>query len=448
MSFLKKFQQFVTQKKFNLTRKRVLLAVSGGADSAALAAVFYQAKLRFEIAHCNFQLRGEEADNDEAFVRELAKKYNVPFHLIKFDTKIFAEEKKISIQQAARELRYEWFEKIRSEHKLDLIATAHHADDQAETILYQFIKGTGLRGLRGILAKRDRIIRPLLFAKKTDILFFLKEHNLLFRTDSSNVENKYARNKIRLEIMPKILEINPNFSDTILAQSAIYEELELLYNRTILKQRERLFIEKGNEFYIPILKLKKTTNAQTVLYEFLKDFGYNSEQVSSIFDSLNGISGKQFFSPTHRVIKDRTHLILSEKRNISFTQILLEQNEIPTTLNLSNTTILCEIKNIQDVKIKADSHFAFLDFDTLEFPLRFRLWRPGDYFYPFGMKMKKKKVSKFFKELKLNIAEKEQIWIVESNQKIVWVAGQRIDERFKITNKTQRVLQLLFEHKH
>ncbi|HEY0262845.1 MAG TPA: tRNA lysidine(34) synthetase TilS, partial [Chitinophagales bacterium] len=305
----------------------------------ALVEVFHQAKLQFEIAHCNFQLRGKEADEDENFARELAKKYEVDFHVKKFETAKYAEEKKLSIQQAARELRYDWFEKIRAERKLDLIATAHHADDQVETILYQFIKGTGVRGLRGMKAKRNRIIRPMSFAGKAEILQYLEEQKLSFRTDSSNAETKYARNKIRLELLPLIEQINPSFKETILTQRNVYEELELLYNRTIAKDRKQLFIEKGSEIYIPILKLKKSKNAQTLLYEFLKEYGFNKEQVSSIFAAFGSISGKQFLSQTHRVIKDRTFLILSEKSNQEFSQQLIEANEIPTKIVLPNAEI-------------------------------------------------------------------------------------------------------------
>lgn len=447
MSILQQFLHFTSQEKLNLPKKRVLLTVSGGADSVALVRVFCEAGLRFEIAHCNFQLRGKEAEEDENFVCGLAEKFNVPFHVIHFDTKKFAEEKKISIQQAARELRYEWFEKIRAERKLDLIATAHHADDQVETILYQFIKGTGLRGLRGIKVKRDNIVRPLLFAIKADILKYLQEQKLSFRTDSSNNETKYARNKIRLELLPLIEQINPSFKETILYQRNVYEELELLYNRTIAQTSRQLFLQKGNEIHIPVLKLKKTKNASTVLYEFLKEYGFNKEQSTTIFESADGLSGKQFFSQTHRVIKDRTYLILSEKLNTNFSQQLIEANEIPATIKLPNAEILVEVKNAENLKIRSDERFAYLDMDELEFPLRLRLWRQGDYFYPFGMKLKKKKVSKFFKDLKLNIAEKEQIWILESNQKIVWVAGHRIDERFKIKPTTKKVLQLALSNK-
>lgn len=447
MKFLQQFQVFYREENLNLPKKRVLLAVSGGADSVALVQLFRQAELRFEIAHCNFQLRGKEADEDENFVRELAKKYDVPFHTIRFETAKYAEENKQSIQQAARELRYKWFEKMRREHKLDLIATAHHADDQVETILYQFIKGTGLRGLRGIKTKRDKIIRPLLFATRSEIEAFLREQNLSFRTDSSNSETKYARNKIRLELLPLIEQINPSFRDTILNQRKVYEELETLYNRTIGKQHQQLFATKGNETHIPILKLKKTPYAQTLLFEFLKHYGFNKEQCADIFESLNGISGKQFLSSTHRIIKDRKFLILSEKRASDFSQQLIEQSEIPTTISLPNAEISFSIVSAKELKIKPDARFAYLNLDALEFPLRLRLWKVGDYFYPFGMKLKKKKVSKFFKDLKLNIAEKEQVWILESNQKIVWVAGHRIDERYKVGEKTEHVLQGVFENK-
>jgi tRNA(Ile)-lysidine synthase len=439
-SLIHKIKTFLTENKIDLTRKRTLLAVSGGKDSVVMAELFCQLGFKFGIAHCNFQLRGEASDGDEALVKAIAHKYNVPFYSIRFDTKAYVENKKISTQVAARELRYEWFEKIRAQHKYDYIATAHHLNDNIETVLHNFIKGTGIKGLRGMLVKRDRLIRPMLSLSQMEIEEFQKEHKLEYREDSSNALDKYTRNKIRHHLIPLIEEINPGFESGFADRLKVFSDLESLYQRQIKKTNNQLYERRGGDTYIPIQKLKKLSDNRSVLYEYLQPQGFTISQVDDILDSLDSESGRQFLSAHARVIKDRQFLIVTAKGQTDFTAVMIQKED--SEVILSNARLSIQIGEVSQAAIKKEKAYAHLDFDKLDFPLILRQWKKGDYFYPFGMALKKKKVSKYFKDQKIPIHEKDTIWILESGNKIAWIAGERIDERFKITAKTKSVMVL------
>lgn len=443
INLLTTFLSFVKGAKLPFEKKRTLLAVSGGMDSVVLVDLFQKAGFRFEIAHCNFGLRGVESDGDEVFVKALAEKYGVKFHGVRFNL----SNTKNSIQEEARTLRYTWFEDIRKENKLDYIATAHHADDQVETVLQHFVKGTGIRGLRGMKAKRDLIVRPLLFAFRDEIETYCNEQNLTYRTDSSNTSLKYERNKVRHELIPMLQTLNPNFKATLIAQLPIYQELEILYNRTIAKERAKLFIPKGEEFHIPILMLIKKENPEVVLYEFLKDFGFNKTQTQLIVQTFDIPSGKRFLSSTHQLIKDRTHFILVPLKEHVQSIITIDENEISNndSIQFGALRFTFSVLPAVDLNMITENCFAYIDYAQLQFPLTIRYKRPGDYFYPFGMKNKKKKVSKFFKDLKLNLAAKEDVLILLSGERIAWVVEHRTDERFKITTSTTKLLQVKVE---
>ncbi|MCX6199833.1 MAG: tRNA lysidine(34) synthetase TilS [Bacteroidetes bacterium] len=437
-SLSEKFIEFNTSKRLANRKKKTLLAVSGGIDSVVMCDLFREVKFPFAIAHCDFQLRGKESDADEKFVLDLAKKYSVEFFVKKFDTKNYAEEKNISIQQAARELRYTWFEELRKEKEFNLLATAHHLNDNIETIFFNLTKGTGIKGLRGIPIRNGNIIRPLLFASREEIENYQQENKLEFREDSSNADDKYTRNKIRHQIIPLLKEINPSLENTFAEKIELYTQLEMMYEKQIKKSAALLFLPLGNDIYIPILKLKKTQNAHNVLYEYLKDFDFNAEQVEDILAAVDVDAGKQFLSSSARIIKDRRFFILTKlaDKDSSVQFIHGEEKEVKfkdKLLVITPTTA---------VKITADKNSAFLDKTKLEFPLILRPWKAGDYFYPFGMKLKKKKLKKFFTDEKIPLNEKENIFVLESNKKIVWVVGYRTDERFKITAVTKDVLQL------
>jgi len=440
---LRKFIEFNNAKRLASTKKRTLLTVSGGIDSVVMCKLFTEAKFPFAIAHCNFQLRDKESDADEQLVKDLAQKYGAEIFVKKFDTKRYAEEKSISIQLAARELRYNWFDQLRKEKEFDLIATAHHLNDNIETILFHLTKGTGIRGLRGIPFRQGNIVRPLLFASRYEIESYRKENKLDYREDSSNADDKYTRNKIRHNIIPLLKEINPSLENTFADKIELFTELEIMYEKQIKKSASQLFLARDKDIYIPILKLKKTKNASSVLFEYLKEYGFNSEQVGDIINAIDAEAGKQFLSTTARVVKDRSFFILTKLADKDSSIHHLYEGDIQ--VKLGDIVLKSEIKNQKpDVKVNAGKNSAFFDKSKLEYPLVVRKWREGDYFYPFGMKMKKKKLKKYFTDEKVPLNEKENIWVIESNKKIVWVVGYRMDERFKVTDKTKEVLKLHF----
>jgi tRNA(Ile)-lysidine synthase len=488
---LQPFLNLIQKEKLFDSTEKVLLTVSGGIDSIAMCELFHKAKLKFGIAHCNFQLRAKESDADEAFVEALSEKYNVSFHSIKFNTSAFAKKNKLSIQVAARQLRYQWFEEIREQYAYNYIATAHHQNDSIETFFINLIRGTGISGLHGILPKQGNIIRPLLFATKTEIESFTTKHKLNYREDSSNASDKYLRNKIRHHLIPLLNEFNPSAENAINKSIEHLREVEHIYKNVIEQKRKKIVITKNNSISISIKSLKKLQPINAYLYEFLKPFDFNSATAEEISIALNGESGKQFFSPTHRLIKDREFLIIKQVKStqdatihkhqeasgqmlfsiskkqtqidtadlkLTFKSKILNSNsQIPNPksqiLN-SNSQILnpkSQIPNPKSQILNSNSQIlnpksqipnpkssAFLDFDKLEFPLEIRKWRPGDIFYPLGMKGKKK-LSDFLINNKVSLLQKENTWLLASAGQIAWVIGMRIDDRFKITPKTKRI---------
>ena len=424
------------EKLFNKT-ENILLTVSGGIDSIVMCELFHKAGLKFGIAHCNFQLRGKESDVDELFVEELAEKYNAQFHSVTFDTSSFAKKNKLSIQVAARELRYQWFEEIRTQFCYKYIATAHHQDDSIETFFINLIRGTGISGLHGILPKQGKIIRPLLFFTKNEIENFAKKNKLKHREDSSNASDKYTRNKIRHQIIPVLKELNPNFESTIISDIERLKAVEFIYKREIVQTFSKIVKQEKNGISISIEGLKKLNPVSTYLYEFLKSFQFNATTVEEIIAALEGESGKQFLSSTHRLVKDREFLLIEEVQSIksqgSSTPVLKNQKE----LTLNNLHLKFKLGNWNS-EIPRSLSFVAFDLDKLEFPLEIRKWEKGDIFYPLGMKGKKK-VSDFFIDKKLSLIQKENTWLLTSKGKIFWIIGLRMDDRFKVTEKTKKI---------
>ena len=439
-SLLHKVKTLLSEHQLMLERKRTLLALSGGMDSVVLAEVLHQMGVSFGIAHCNFQLRADESEGDEALAKALAEKYKVPFYTKRFDTSGYVDDYKVSVQVAARELRYKWLEEVRADHGYDYLATAHHLNDNIETVLHNFIKGTGIKGLRGMLPKSGILIRPLLNVNREEITAFQKEHALAYREDSSNASDKYTRNKIRHHMVPLIEEINPGFEEGFVDRLKVFHDLEALYEVNVKRVTKQLFEKRGTDIYIPILKLKKLTSRRSILFEYMKPFGFSASQVDDMLAALEVESGKQFLSPMARVIKDRQFLILTETAQTDFTPVLIDKND--SEVKLKGSTISASIEPSDKLNIKKDKAHAYLDLDKLEFPLILRHWKKGDYLYPFGMKLRKKKVSKYFKDQKIPIHEKETIWILESNKKVVWIVGERIDERYRVTDNTKQVFSL------
>lgn len=435
------FLSFIQNQHLLQKNDKVLLAISGGVDSVVLAHLLKQTNFEFGLAHGNFQLRGEESDQDEAFVQQLAKEYKVPFFSIKFETQSYAETHGQSIQMAARTLRYAWLEQIRKENNYKFIVTAHHQNDVAETMIYNLTKGTGIAGLHGILPKNGKLIRPLLFAQKKEIRQYAKEQELSFREDATNQETKYTRNKIRHLVLAVLRTINPKVITTFWENAQRFREIEAIYQVGLEAYKKKLLEVKRKETLISIKKLQKIKPAKTILYEILKEYHYSPAQVAQILDALDAESGKLFFSSTHQIIKDRKFLILSEKaaKDTSFSVIIEGQ----TKLEKEDFSLVIEKrKKGKDFEMLKVSNVACLDAKKVKFPLMLRRWKQGDYFYPFGMKRKKKKLSRFFIDQKLSLPEKERVWVLEDDkERILWVLGMRIDERFRVTDGTKEVLQ-------
>jgi tRNA(Ile)-lysidine synthase len=438
---LPSFLTYIEKQKLIAPKHTVLLAVSGGIDSVVMVDLFHKAGLKFAIAHCNFQLRNTESNEDEQFVKALAHKYNVAFHVIKFKTEEIAKKNKASIQVTARELRYQWFEKIRTEHKYATIVTAHHLNDSIETFLINFTRGTGISGLHGILPKQGNIIRPLLFATKQEIENYAKKHKLSFREDSSNASDKYTRNKIRHHIVPILKEINPSFENAAEKAIQFLIDTETIYKNEIENKRASIVITNQNTTTLSIKALKALTPLNAYLYEFLKPFDFNSTTVEEIANALDNESGKQFLSPTHRLIKDRDVLLIekSVKDESQTLEYTIKKNQKIIVFN--NQQLEFKIKPADKAKLSNNPSEAFIDFEKLEFPLTIRKWKQGDSFYPLGMKGKKK-LSDFFIDKKLSLYQKENTWLLTSGNKIVWIIGLRLDDRFKFTEKTSKIVHI------
>jgi tRNA(Ile)-lysidine synthase len=433
-----------------------VIAVSGGVDSVVLCELCKQANFPFEIAHCNFQLRGEESERDETFARSLAKKYDVKIFVIKFNTKEYATQNKVSIQVAARELRYNWFEELLTagdqqpntagqqqtpdiKHRASYLLTAHHANDNIETLLMNFFKGTGIKGLQGILPRQGNIIRPLLFAKKEEILQFAKENNLSFVEDSSNSSDKYTRNYFRHQLIPAIQKFFPQVQENLFNNIDRYREIEVLYSQSVFLHKKKLLEIKGNEIHIPVLKLLKAEPLKTIIYEIIKDYGFTAHQTGEVLSLLKSGSGKYISSSTHKIIRNRDWLIIAPVNTLEAHHIVI--NEEDKEIDFEEGKLRIKNYELKMEKPPCSDFIATLDADNINFPLLLRRWEQGDYFYPLGM-LHKKKLSKFFIDQKLSVNDKEKIWVIESNKKIIWIVGKRIDDRFKITDKTKKILSI------
>ncbi len=454
MNLLQQFFTHTQQQNFFSIKNKLLLAVSGGLDSVVLCELCYQSNFDFAIAHCNFQLRDEESDRDEKFVQQLAEKYNKEFFVKKFDTKNYASQNKVSIQVAARELRYEWFHEIvdrwpviderinnksANNQRPTAILTAHHQNDNIETVLMNFFKGTGIAGLRGILPKQEKIIRPLLFAKKDELKQFAEENNLNWVEDSSNESDKYSRNYFRHQIIPLIEQIYPAAINNVAENVDRFRDVELLYQQSINLHKKNLFEYKGDEIHIPVLKLKKSIPLDTIVFEIIKPFNFSAKQTEEVINLLDSESGKYIQSSTHRILKNRNWLIISLNQNQSSQTILIEKDD--KLIVFEKGELFINNISAANCKLSTVNSIATLDADKIKFPLLLRKWKQGDYFYPLGME-KKKKLNRFFIDNKLSQTEKEKVWVIEMNKKIIWIVGMRIDNRFKILPSTKQILKI------
>ncbi|MCX6283760.1 MAG: tRNA lysidine(34) synthetase TilS [Bacteroidetes bacterium] len=431
---------FIAKNKLFLPADRILLAISGGIDSVVMADLFHRSGFLFGIAHCNFSLRGQESDTEEDFTRQLARKYKVPFFSKRFETSEYASVNGISVQMAARDLRYCWFEEIRKSGKFKFIATAHQLDDQVETFLINMVRGTGIAGLHGISIKESSVIRPMLFAWRKDIAAYASEHRIGYKEDSSNIEEKYIRNKIRLKLIPLLEQINPNFRRTINSEIKILRGWEQLGSKELLKNSSRFCNSQSGNTIIDLKVLRGLPQPELYAWETLSSYNFNPDVVSDILSSPEESSGKVFLSPTHRAIKDRETIILQSRLSLTVAtgrMISANTKRITKPLKLRFSIV----DHMKDKEIPAGKEFASLDFDKLSFPLEIRRWKAGDSFHPFGMKGKKK-VSDLLIDEKVSLPDKENTYVLCSSGRIAWVIGRRIDQRFRITAKTTKIFRV------
>ncbi len=441
---LERFRQFIFQQKLISPGEKTLLAASAGVDSTALFHLFLEAGLPFAVGHCNFQLRGEDSERDEDFVKNLASAHGIDCVSIRFDTAAFAEKNKTSIQEAARLLRYEWLEDRRRQLACEHIATAHHLDDSIETALFNFARGCGIRGLHGILPRNERLIRPLLFASKKEILEFAVSEGIRFREDASNLKDKYSRNKIRLHAIPVFEQINPAFQKSAATTIAHIRETEQLFDFAIQTIRREVVQGQGDRRQIEMGKLLSYPAPKTVLYELLRPFGFGREQIGQMLQSIDSQPGQIFYSPNWRLLADRDFFILEKNINLWEEKVVPEIPAAPLLLPDGSRLSIREKSSPPSV-FPNDSNVAWMDLDRLSFPLKLRHWQDGDSFQPLGMEGRSRKLQDFFSDRKLSRFQKEKIWLLESDGSIAWVVGMRLDERFKARPDTKRFLVFHFQ---
>ncbi|UXP30635.1 tRNA lysidine(34) synthetase TilS [Reichenbachiella agarivorans] len=434
-NLIEKFDAYITKHGLFSREDKLLATVSGGIDSIVLCHLLKGLGYNFSIAHCNFGLRGKESDLDQKLVEDLGSQLGVTVYVKKFETSEYAASQKISTQMAARDLRYAWFNELLANHELDLILTAHHANDLIETSIFNFSKGTGVAGLRGIQKKNGKLVRPLSFATKDDIIAYAQAQQLTWREDASNSCNKYHRNRIRHKIINQLKKINPSLESTYLHTQERLESLESLLTNTSKTIRNKYMVRKKNITTLNMTWFELEKGGLVILEDILRPYGFSLQQCQAIITSLYGLSGKQFFSQYWTLVVDRKKLIITHDEDHPSINLSLDADQEALTI-LDHRYVF----HIQDmpVEIIKSPEYAFLDADKIEFPIQVRNWQEGDRFVPLGMKSQKK-LSDFMIDEKIPVNLKERLLIFESNQNIIWIAGKRIDDRFKITDQTKKV---------
>lgn len=436
------FQKNIEEHHLFEPGANLLLAVSGGIDSVVMAWLFHQLGVRATIAHCNFQLRADESEADEAFVRQLAQQLQFGFTSIRFDTKDYAHQKGISIQMAARDLRYNWFHELSKEFGYHVVAVAHNLDDVVETILMNLGRGTGIKGLTGIKPKNGIIVRPLLFASRKQIDEYAQKNNVSFRQDSSNSDTKYTRNAIRHRVVPVLKEIFPSFQHNVMHTAHCLSVVDQTYTRYIKKIKEQIFEYDGDRVAINIATLKSMEVYSYQLFDIFDEFGFHQNVLHDLLENIDNQSGAEYLSASHVLLKDRHRLFIRPRKSMyaSETRINKEDSFIAGPIKLHVKTLTAFDPNDMPRK----SNVVWLDADKLSFPLVLRPWHDGDFFHPLGMKGRKK-ISDYFTDIKLNRFDKSEVFLLTSGSDIVWVVGFRIDDRYKFTEQTKTVLALQFD---
>ena len=434
---LSELNKFNSENNLLKPGDKILLAVSGGIDSMVMAHLFLHLGNKTAIAHCNFSLRGDDSDNDEKLVKEYAVKHSIPFFTTRFRTKEFAREKGLSIQMAARELRYSWFEEVRIKNGFDSIAVAHNLNDNIETLLLNMVRGTGLTGMTGMKPVTNHIIRPLLFATRDEITEYCLKNKIIYREDKSNSDTKYTRNKIRHLIIPVLKEINPSVESTLNETAKRFAGINEILSEYISGVRKTVSENSNTCTIFNISLLKDYLHNSTILFELFRPFGMNNSQSNDLRKVIKGKTGGYILTPTHRILKNRQEIIVSEKHTIEETLYTIKNltglRKVPVFAAASYITI------DDSFKIPADLLIACIDSEKLSFPLVIRKWKSGDHFYPLGMKQQKK-LSDYFVDNKYSKIDKEEILILESEGNIVWIIGDRLDNRCRITKSTKKVL--------
>ena len=443
--------QYAARHGFLTHGSKLLAAVSGGIDSMAMLHLLHDASFNTVAVHCNFGLRGDESKFDEDFVQTEAGKLGIPCRTKYFDTMAYAAQNGLSTQMAARELRYQWFYELADSEDFDAIAIAHHRDDRIETLLINLSRGTSISGLTGIRPRNGKIIRPLLFASRNEIETYVKTNEIAFREDSSNTTDKYARNYIRHHLIPGLEQFFPGMRQAMERSMEQFSEVELFYNESIECYKNQIVTKKDGLMYIDLQGLTQAPSPQTLLYEILKPFGFSNAVAADILHGRRKnvtsceSTGRQFFSDTHRLVYDRQSLILQKMENEWSSEYLIDEH----TSNME-TPIRLKIEKFDryaGFTPDTNPNIACMDADKLQFPLVLRKWRHGDRFRPLGMKSMKK-LSDFFTDAKFSLIEKERCWVLVSGEQIAWIVGLRIDDRFKITQKTRRILSMNYTNEH
>ncbi|MEM0991925.1 MAG: tRNA lysidine(34) synthetase TilS [Bacteroidota bacterium] len=434
---LRRFLAYIEKKQLLSPTDRVLLSVSGGMDSVLLCHLFAASPYRFGIAHCNYTLRGAASEAEEDFTRQLATQLQVPFYHTTFPTQSIAAERKQSIQEVARDLRYEWLEATRQTHDYDYIATAHHLSDSIETLLFNLGRGGGIRALHGIQPKSEKLLHPMLFATKTEIETYLIQQHIPWQHDASNDTDKYSRNKIRHQIVPVFRELYPSFEQKAGETIDYLNEVEAIFNWSIAYFKSQLLktTNQGSEIDLALLHSYPAPN--TILYELLKDFGFHSDQIQQILDSS---TGSQFYSASHRAVLDRERLVIQAL--VAPTQATYQIETFISHFSFESHVLKFELLDTPPQEFIHAKNIAYLDYDQLQFPLQLRHWQPGDRFQPIGMQGKSKKLQDYFSDLKLNRFAKAEVWLLLSGEQICWVVDYRLDERYKLSAETKNVLRI------
>lgn len=418
---------YIEQNKLLNPDGKVIVALSGGADSVALLHILLSLHYECVAAHCNFHLRGEESERDELFVRSLCGEWRVPLHVRQFDTEAYARANRLSIEMAARDLRYAWFRELATREQAQAVAVAHHADDQAETVLMNLVRGAGLRGMCGMPVRNGLVVRPLLCCTRQGIEDYLRTKQIPFVTDSTNTQTDYKRNKFRHIVLPMLEQINPGIRQTLAEECDHFAGYRQMVQAYMEQAAARLVHQTDGRLHIDTAGLLREPAPETVLYELLLPYGFNATQARQLHAALDGTPGKRFESPTHYAIKDRAEIIIGRR----------------TDCEEAKPTIKTNVRNRRPTEIfpAADADVAFFDADKLRGPLSVRHWQAGDVFHPIGLKGKKK-ISDFFTDCKLDVQQKQEVWLVLSGTEVAWVAGHRIDERFKVGAETTRVAEV------